>query len=87
MPAAAWIYCQAAIKGADRLNCVSRFVLTDRTRELHRYTIRKGEPLYGYWFFEAYYESFGKQLALISPKFMPETAAAVDELLSFMADM
>jgi hypothetical protein len=53
----------------------------------HRYTLRKTDPLYGYWFFEAYYESSGKQLSLISPKFMPETAAGGEELLSFKASM
>jgi hypothetical protein len=53
----------------------------------HRYTLRKTDPLYGYWFFEAYYESIGKQLSLISPKFMPETASGVAELLSFKASM
>jgi hypothetical protein len=53
----------------------------------HRYTLRKTDPLYGYWFFEAYYESIGKQLSLISPKFMPETATGIEELLSFKASM
>ena len=47
----------------------------------------KTDPIYGYWFFEAYYETFMKQLAMISPKFAPTTAAEVDELLSFKADM
>ncbi len=54
---------------------------------MHRYTMRKSDPLYGYWFFEAYYEAFAKQLAAISPKFVPRTAAGVEELLSFKADM
>jgi hypothetical protein len=53
----------------------------------HRYTVRKSDPLYSFWFFEGYYKSFGKQVSLISPKFMPDTAAGVDELLSFKADM
>ena len=54
---------------------------------LHRYTIRTSDPIYGYWFFEAYYETFGKQLSLISTKFMPETDSSVEELLSFKANM
>jgi hypothetical protein len=49
--------------------------------------MRGSDPLYGYWFFEAYYQAFGKQLAAISPKFVPETEAGVDELLSFQAEM
>ena len=54
---------------------------------LRRYTMRGSDPIYGYWFFEAYYQAFGKQLAAISPKFVPETEAGVDELLSFQAEM
>ena len=49
--------------------------------------MRGSDPIYGYWFFEAYYQAFGKQLAAISPKFVPETEAGVDELLSFQAEM
>ena len=49
--------------------------------------MRKTDPIYGYWFFEAYYETFVKQLAMISPKFVPTTAAEVEELLSFKVDM
>ena len=54
---------------------------------MHRYHLRKTDPLYGYWFFEAYYEAFAKQLATICPKFVPTTAGGVEELLSFKADM
>ncbi len=54
---------------------------------MHRYKVRKNDPLYGLWFFEAYYEAFAKQLGSISPKFVPTTAAEVDELLSFKAKM
>jgi hypothetical protein len=54
---------------------------------LYRYTVRASDPLYGYWFFEAYYQAFAKQLSAISRKFVPETEADVDELLSFKADM
>ena len=54
---------------------------------MHRYTMRKSDPLYGYWFFEAYYEAFAKQLAAISKEFVPKTPAGVEELLSFEADM
>ncbi len=49
--------------------------------------MRCSDPLYCYWFFEAYYQAFGKQLAAISRKFEPETEAGVDELLSFKANM
>ena len=54
---------------------------------MHRYNVRKNDPLYGFWFFEAYYEAFAKQLGSISQKFVPTTAAEVDELLSFKANM
>ena len=54
---------------------------------MHRYHPRKADPLYGYWFFEAYYEAFAKQLAAISLKFVPKTPGGVEELLSFKADM
>jgi hypothetical protein len=42
---------------------------------------------YCYWFFKAYYQALGKQLSVISPKFVPGTEAGVDELLLFKADM
>ncbi len=45
------------------------------------------DPIYGVMLFQAYYESFVKQLVIISPKFAPTTAAGVEELLSFKADM
>jgi hypothetical protein len=54
---------------------------------LHRYTLREKDPLYGYWFFEAYYMSFVRQLSVLSTKFNPQTEAQVDELLSFKASM
>ena len=54
---------------------------------MHRYNPRKTDPIYGFWFFEAYYEAFAKQLGSISPKFVPTTDAEVDELLSFKANM
>jgi hypothetical protein len=49
--------------------------------------MRGSDPLYGYWFFEAYYQALAKHLSAISRKFAPETEAGVDELLSFKADM
>ncbi len=49
--------------------------------------MRKSDLLYAFWFFEAYYQSFGKKLSVISPKFMSDTAAGVGELLSFKTDM
>ena len=54
---------------------------------MHRYKMRPTDPLYGYWFFEAYYKAFSGQLGAISPKFVPTTSAGVDELLSFKANM
>ncbi len=54
---------------------------------MHRYNARKNDPLYGFWFFEAYYEGLTKQLGSIRPKFVPTTAAKVHELLSFKANM
>jgi hypothetical protein len=49
--------------------------------------MRGSDPLYGYWFFEAYYQALAKQLSAISRKFVPEIEAGVDELLSFQAEM
>ncbi len=57
------------------------------TALMHRYNLLKTDPLYGYWFFEAYYESFATALAKLSPKFVPTTPHSVEELLSFKADM
>ncbi len=54
---------------------------------LHMYTTCSSDLLYGYWFFEVYYESFGKHMCLISTNFMPETDAGVEELLLFQANM
>ena len=54
---------------------------------MHRYNPRKTDPLYGYWFFEAYYEAFLANLVTISSKFAPKNEAGIDELLSFKADM
>jgi hypothetical protein len=54
---------------------------------MHRYKMKKDDPLYGYWFFEAYNEAFSAQLGSISPKFVPTTPAGVEELLSFKANM
>ena len=53
---------------------------------MHRYNVRKNDPLYGFWFFEAYYEAFCETAGL-NKKFVPTTAAEVDELLSFKANM
>ena len=57
------------------------------TAPMHRYNPRKSDPLYGYWFFEAYYEAFATELSKLNPKFVPTTAAGVEELLSFQANM
>ena len=47
-----------------------------------------GEPLYGFWFLEAYFESFAKQLGTISPNQQHLlTNSDVQGLLSFKANM
>ena len=58
-----------------------------------RYALRKSGPLYGYWFFRFYYEVFAEHLQTLSKnqtlskKFLPETDAAIEELLSFRVEM
>jgi hypothetical protein len=54
------------------------------TMLLRKYTPR---ALYCFWFFEAFYASFAKQLTSISSKFAASTATGVEQLLSFKADM
>ena len=49
--------------------------------------MRETDPIYGYWFFEAYYMSFARQLSVLSAKFVPKTEAQIDELLAFTAVM
>jgi hypothetical protein len=39
--------------------------------------------LYGYWFFKFDYEVFAEPLQALSKKYLPETDAAIEELLSF----
>jgi hypothetical protein len=41
------------------------------------------DPLYGYWFFRFYYDVFAEHLQTPNKKFLPETDAAIEELLSF----
>jgi hypothetical protein len=48
-----------------------------------RYVLRKSDPLYGYWFFRFYYEVFAEPLQTLSKNFLPESDAAIEELLSF----
>jgi hypothetical protein len=48
-----------------------------------RYALRKSDPLYVYWLFRFDYEMFAEQLQTLSKKFLPETNAAIEELLSF----
>jgi hypothetical protein len=43
--------------------------------------------LYGYWFYRFYYEAFADPLSKLSRMFVPETDAAIDELLSFEVDV
>ena len=45
-----------------------------------RYALRKSDPL---WFFRFYYEVFADPFQTLSKKFLPETDAAIEELLSF----
>ena len=52
-----------------------------------RYALRKSDPLYGYWFFKFYYDVFAEPLQILSKKFLPETDAAIDELLSFQVEV
>ena len=52
-----------------------------------RYALHKSDPFYGYWFYRFYYEAFADPLSKLSSKFVPETDEAVDELLSFEAEM
>ena len=54
---------------------------------LIRYAMRKNDPLYGYWFFQFYYEAFVEPLQTFSNKFLPATDAAIDELLSFQVEV
>jgi hypothetical protein len=52
-----------------------------------RYALCKSDPLYGYWFFRFYYEVFAEHLQTISKRFLPETNAAIEELLSFRVEV
>jgi hypothetical protein len=52
-----------------------------------RYVLRKSNPLYGYWFLRFYYEVFAEPLQTLSKKFLPETNAAIEELLSFQVEV
>ena len=49
--------------------------------------LRKSDPVYGYWFFKFYYEAFAEPLQTLSKKFLPETDAAIEELLSFQVEV
>ena len=50
-----------------------------------RYALRKSDPLYGYWFFRFYYEVIAEFLQTLGKKFLPETDAAIEELLTMDA--
>ena len=52
-----------------------------------RYALRKSDPLYGYWFFKFCYDVFAEPLQILSKKFLSETDAAIDELLSFQVEV
>jgi hypothetical protein len=57
------------------------------TLNMLRYALRTKDPVYGYWFFQFYYEAFAEPLQTLSKKFLPETDAAIDELLSFQVEV
>jgi hypothetical protein len=42
---------------------------------------------YGYWFFRFYYEVIAEFLQTLSKKFLPETDAAINNLLSFRVEV
>jgi hypothetical protein len=52
-----------------------------------RYALRKRDPLYGYWIFRFYLEVFAEPLQTLSKIFLPETNAAIEELLSFRVEV
>ncbi len=52
-----------------------------------RYALRKSDALYGNWFFRFYYEVFAEHLQILSKKFLPQTYAAIKELLSFRVEL
>ena len=43
--------------------------------------------MYGYWFYRFYHDVFAEPLSELSKKFVPETEAAVDELISFQVEV
>ena len=49
--------------------------------------MRKNDPLYGYCFFQFYYEAFVEPLRTFNNKFFPATDAAIDELLAFQVEV
>jgi hypothetical protein len=50
-------------------------------------TICEKDPLYCFWFFEAYYKALKDQLSVLSKMFDPTREADVEELFSFTAVM
>ena len=51
-----------------------------------KYALRTRDPLYRYWFFQFYYAAFAVPLQSLS-KILPDSDAAIDELLSFQVEM
>ena len=43
--------------------------------------------MYGYWFYRFFYDVFAEPHSKLSKKFIQESEAAVDELLSFQVDV
>ncbi len=52
-----------------------------------RYAVRTRDPMYGNWFYRFYYDIFALPLSKLSKKFIPESEAAVNELLSFQVEV
>ena len=51
------------------------------------HALRKSDPVYGYWFYRFYCNAFADPLAKLSKSFVPETDAAIDELILFKVDV
>jgi hypothetical protein len=49
---------------------------------VHRYVIRRTQPIYGYWFFHMWEKVVGPLMASYHPIFHPKTSEDVDNLIS-----
>jgi hypothetical protein len=88
-PAAVWTYYPTRRSQGAGLLCFSAQLIRQNSESLvlHRYTMDAKDPIYGYWFFETYYQAFAKQLCCYSSKFHPTKAAEVEELLAYTVEM